>query len=269
MGRRYQFGMDSLTLGRSEECNVCIPDTSISRQHAKIEPDGEGFVVHDLQSTNGTCVNDVRIQNPVSLRNGDYLRVGNCIFRFLAGGNIEAEYHDVIYRLTILDGLTQIHNRRFLTEYLDNEVARSQRYDRPFSLLLLDIDKFKSINDRYGHLCGDAVLRDLSNRVRPTVRKGDLFARYGGEEFALAMVETHIEQAVEAAERLRLLVADQPFEFGNQTLQVTASIGVASMTDLSSPTPMSLLESADSRLYRAKQSGRNRVVSCLESETVV
>src|SRR5207248_1252827 len=147
------------------------------------------------------------------LQDGDYLRIGNCIYRYLAGGNIEAEYHEEIYRLTILDGLTQIHNQRYLVEFLEREVARSQRHGRPLSVLMFDIDRFKSINDSFGHLCGDFVLRELAGIVRDSVRKEDLFARYGGEEFALVLVETNPEQAVFVAERLRESVADQPLRF--------------------------------------------------------
>jgi diguanylate cyclase (GGDEF)-like protein len=260
MGRRYPFGEVPVTLGRSEECDVSVSETSISRRHAIIEPRDGGCVLTDLQSTNGTYVNDVRVQAPYQLRNGDYIRVGNCIYRYLAGGNIEAGYHEEIYRLTILDGLTQINNRRYLMEFLDTEVERSYRYSRPFSVLLLDIDRFKSINDRYGHLCGDYVLREMAALIRPAVRKGDLFARYGGEEFALALVETCHGQALDKAERVRSLVADHSFQFGDNTLQVTVSIGVASRGDCLTQSPTALLDEADTRLYRAKQAGRNRVV---------
>ncbi len=261
MGRRYPCGGSTITLGRSDDCEICIPDSAISRRHAKIESTSEGYVVSDLQSTNGTFINDVRIPGPVAISDGDYLRVGKNIYRFLAGGNIEVEYHEEIYRLTILDALTQIHNRRYLMEFLESEVARSQRYGRPFSLLLVDVDKFKSINDRYGHLCGDYVLRELAAIVRPSVRKGDLFARYGGEEFALALVETKVEQALEAAERLRRTVAEHRFEFGGTTIPITVSIGVGCIYEFTSASPTALLEKADSQLYRAKEMGRNRVVA--------
>ena len=263
MGRRYPCGTAALTIGRTDECEIPIPDTSISRRHARIECTAKGYIIADLGSTNGTFVNNVPIPGPTALQDGDYVRIGNCIYRFLGGGNIELAYHEEIHRLTILDGLTQIHNRRSLMEFLDTELARAQRYGRPFSLLLLDIDKFKSINDRFGHLCGDHVLRELAARVGPIIRKGDLFARYGGEEFALALVETPRDQALEVAERLRCLVADRHFEFGGQSLPVTTSIGVACLDELSAPTPTALLETADERLYRAKQTGRNRVVAGL------
>src|SRR5204863_2834824 len=127
-----------------------------------------------LQSTNGTFVNDV----PASickLRDGDYLRVGNCIYRFLAGGNVEAEYHEEIYRLTIIDALTDIHNKRYLLEFLDRELDRSCRYHRPLTVVMFDVDHFKAINDRRGHLAGDYTLRELASRVKGIIRKTELF----------------------------------------------------------------------------------------------
>src|SRR5262249_43190695 len=148
-----------------------------------------GVTVADLGSTNGTFLNDALVAR-APLKDGDYLRVGNCIYRFLAGGNVEADYHEEIYRLTITDGLTQTHNKRYLLEFLDRELARSQRHTRPLSLVLFDIDRFKAINDELGHLAGDHVLRELAACVKAAVRREELFARYGGEEFAVVLPET-------------------------------------------------------------------------------
>src|SRR2546421_13129235 len=114
------------------------------------------------------------------LKDGDYLRVGNWIFRYLTGGNVEAEYHEEIYRLAIIDALTGIHNKRYLSEFLDREVARSIRHGRPLAVVLFDIDHFKTINDTMGHLGGDFLLRELVARLKGKVRREDLFARYGG-----------------------------------------------------------------------------------------
>src|SRR6202007_3003364 len=117
-------------IGRGEDCDIHLDDPSISRRHCRIQPQGSGYQAKDLQSTNGTFINNPPIQEE-PLQDGDYLRVGNWIFRYLAGGNVEADYHEEIYRLTIIDALTGVHNKRFLLEFLDREVARSARHRRP------------------------------------------------------------------------------------------------------------------------------------------
>ena len=261
MGCRYPLRDQSLVVGRGDDCDIRLQDNSVSRRHARIEPHTQGFLVHDLDSTNGTFVNDRPLNTPTPLHDGDYLRVGNCIYRFLAGGNIEAEYHEEIYRLTIQDGLTRIHNQRALAEFLDREVARSQRHNRPLSVLMFDIDKFKAINDSHGHLCGDFVLRELAERVNVTVRKEDLFARSGGEEFALVLVETGLGEAVQVAERVRESIAAHQFRFETTPLKLTVSVGVATTAGDPDINPTALLRAADERLYEAKRTGRNKVVS--------
>ena len=261
MGRRYPLGDKALLVGRGDDCDIRIQDNSVSRRHASIEPVPEGYMVSDLASTNGTFVNDKQLDGPRLVHDGDYLRVGNCIYRYLTGGNIEAEYHEEIYRLTIQDGLTRIHNQRALMEFLDREVARSQRHKRPLSVLMFDIDRFKAINDGHGHLCGDFVLRELAECIKGTVRKEDLFARYGGEEFALVLVETGTTEATTAGERVRTAVAAHQFRFETTPIKLTISVGVATTTGEVEITPTDLLRAADEKLYQAKRSGRNRVVS--------
>jgi len=260
MGCRYPLSERPLILGRGEDCDIRLPDHSVSRRHARIEPTKDGFFVHDQQSTNGTFVNDRQLDSAWLLQDGDYLRVGNCIYRYLAGGNIEAEYHEEIYRLTILDGLTQIHNQRYLGEFLDREVIRSQRHNRPLSVLMIDIDKFKSINDTYGHLCGDFVLRELADIVRVTMRKEDLFARYGGEEFAIVLVEATRDESLSVAERIRAAVEGHQFRFESNPLSLTVSIGVATTTGDMEMNATMMLKIADENMYTAKRSGRNQVV---------
>ena len=261
MGRRYPLGDKDLIVGRSDDCNIRIQDNSVSRKHVKIEPSLEGYSVCDLGSTNGTFVNDKQLEDFSILQDGDYLRVGNCLYRYLTGGNIEAEYHEEIYRLTIQDGLTRIHNHRALTEFLDREVARSQRHKRPLSVLMFDIDKFKTINDTHGHLCGDFVLRELATCIRDTVRKEDMFARYGGEEFCMVLVETEPTEALAAGERVRSTIEKHPFRFEATPIKLTVSVGVATTTGDTVLTPAELLRQADEKLYQAKRGGRNRVVS--------
>ena len=260
MGARYTLADAALVVGRGEDCAIQIHDHSVSRRHARIEHGPDGFYVHDLQSTNGTFVNDRPVTNAL-LHDGDYLRVGNCIFRFLAGGNVESEYHEEIYRLTIIDGLTQIHNHRYLVEFLDRELARSARHQRPLAIILFDIDWFKKINDELGHLGGDFTLRELAMCVKKTVRREDLFARYGGEEFALVLVETALEGAIDVAERIRESVEKHAFRFEDKPFTLTISLGVAYTPGDESLTAAGLLRQADEKMYQAKRAGRNRVVS--------
>src|SRR5437868_4032004 len=260
MGARYPLAETALVVGRGEDCTIQIQDHSVSRRHARIEHGPDGYYVHDLQSTNGTFVNDHPVTDAL-LHDGDYLRVGNCIFRFLAGGNLESEYHEEIYRLTIIDGLTQIHNQRYLIEFLDRELARSARHHRPLALIMFDIDWFKTINDELGHLGGDFTLRELAGVVKQTVRREDLFARYGGEEFALVLVETGLDGAADVAERIRSSVESHPFRFEDKPFALTVSLGVAFTDGDAALTAAGLLRQADDKLYQAKRAGRNRVVS--------
>jgi two-component system, cell cycle response regulator len=260
MGTRYELGETPLVIGRGNDCEIRINDHSVSRRHARVEPGPQGYMAIDLQSTNGTFVNDVPA-NMQRLSDGDYLRVGNCIYRFLAGGNVEAEYHEEIYRLTIIDALTEIHNKRYLMEFLDRELARSARYHRPLSLILFDIDLFKSVNEDHGHLGGDFTLRELSACVKSVVRKEELFARYGGEEFVIVLPETDLHGGVHAAERIRTLVEKCNFQFEGKSFTITISLGVASISGEEPLTPIELLRRADNNLHLAKHTGRNRVVA--------
>jgi diguanylate cyclase (GGDEF)-like protein len=260
MGARYPLSDTPVVLGRGNDCDIRINDHSVSRRHARIQPGAEGYYALDLQSTNGTFVNDV----PASmcrLKDGDYLRVGNCIYRYLAGGNVEAEYHEEIYRLTIIDALTDIHNKRYMLEFLDRELARSARYRRPLALALFDIDRFKARNDELGHLGGDFTLRELAAVVKSGIRKEELFARYGGEEFAIVLPETDLAGAAGFAERIRKMVEEHPFQYEGKVFHVTISIGVATTSGDETLTVPELIRQADDKLFLAKNEGRNRVVA--------
>jgi len=225
MGSRHVLGAAPLVIGRNDDCEVVIRDRTASRRHALIQRFDDGYEVVDLNSTNGTIVNDQTVAH-APLRDGDYLRIGNHIFRFLTGGNVEADYHEEIYRLSIIDALTGIHNKRYLLEFLDREVTRTTRYLRPLSLVLFDLDHFKAVNDTYGHLAGDRILRGVVDRLRDRVNREDLLARYGGEEFAAVLVETTPERALAAAEEFRRRVEDRPFECEGTQCPLTISLGV-------------------------------------------
>jgi diguanylate cyclase (GGDEF)-like protein len=260
MGCRHSLGRHSLVIGRSNECDICIQDNSVSRRHVSIELRNDGYYAVDLQSMNGTFVNNASAPEH-RLQDGDYLRVGNCIYRFLSSGNVEADYHEEIYRLTIIDALTEIHNKRYLLEFLQRELVRAARHERQLALVLFDVDRFKAVNDEFGHLGGDLTLRELAACVKKEIRQDELFARYGGEEFAIVLPETNLDEARSAAERVRQLVEAHPFRYADKPYKVTVSLGVTVTTGKDVADSAALINRADENLYKAKNDGRNRVVA--------
>jgi diguanylate cyclase (GGDEF)-like protein len=260
LGRRYPLGADGVTIGRAADVTVPLDADSVSRHHAKILYTEGGFLIEDLGSTNGSYVNDRRVERAL-LRDGDHIRVGAAILKFLSGRNIEAAYHEEIYRLTILDGLTGVHNKRFLLEFLEREISRAQRHATTLALVIFDLDHFKRVNDTHGHLAGDAVLKELARRFKPRIRREDLLARYGGEEFACVLPDTTRSGAGIFAEALRILVERDPIVFQGKPIFVTISLGVAVHTADEPVAALELIRRADGRLYEAKRLGRNRVVS--------
>jgi diguanylate cyclase (GGDEF)-like protein len=257
LGRRVVLDGSPLEIGRSLKCELSLDQESVSRHHARITWDGHRYKLADLNSTNGSYVND-ELSNERVLRDGDQVKIGRTILKFLWGDSVETEYHEVIYKLMTFDGLTQIHNKRFFHETLDREVSRAVRYGRPMSLVLFDIDHFKRVNDTHGHLAGDALLRQLATKVRDQIRREDVFARVGGEEFAVLLPEIEQPGAIQFAEKIRRLAEISTFRFEEIVLGVTLSLGVARLGG-SVKTGEELYRVADEALYAAKQGGRNRV----------
>jgi two-component system cell cycle response regulator len=239
---------------------IVLESDSVSRRHANIDATELGHRVVDNYSTNGTYLNEVLIQNEATLRSGDYVQIGEAIFKYLSGDNIELAYHEEIYRLTIEDGLTQIPNKRALVEFLDREFARARRHGRPLTVLMMDIDHFKSVNDEFGHLMGDYVLREVAKLGKARARHEEMFARYGGEEFCCVMPETSLEGGISFGEDFRRLVEEHRFEFEGNRVKITISIGIAEIDEQMTRAEAAVL-AADENLYRAKRAGRNRVVS--------
>ena len=257
IGRRFELPGDELIVGRGADADIQIDRDSVSRRHARLYKRDGNWVVCDLQSTNGSYVNDMPIQEH-SMRDGELLKIGNAIFKFLSGANIEAAYYEEIYRMTIIDGLTQAYNKRYFLENLEREIARCSRHERYLSLVMFDIDHFKAINDNHGHLTGDFVLKELARRVRTRVRKEEVFARYGGEEFIATLPEATRENALEFADQLRRLVQRETFDFEGDKLAVTISAGVATIKK--EIDALAFVKLADENLYRAKRAGRNKVI---------
>ena len=259
LGRRFVLDASPIRIGRGAENNVVLEGDSVSRRHAHFEQRTASWYCVDDGSTNGTYVNDEQIARDAKLGNGDRIKIGPTIFKFLSGQDVEAQYHEEIYRMTIIDGLTQVHVKRYLLEALDKELMRARRHARDLSFLMLDIDHFKKVNDAHGHLAGDYVLKEVAHIIQQRIRRDEVIARYGGEEFALILPETNLDGARALAEGLREKIEQSQFVFQGETIRATVSIGGAALLE-SDPGGVDLIKRADEKLYEAKRAGRNRVI---------
>lgn len=261
LGRRADVAEKAVIVGRSQEADLHIPHKSVSRQHCHIWRDGDDYRIRDLKATNLTRVNGERIDETV-LVDGDHIILGESILKFISHSSVEAHYHEEIYQLATQDPLTDLHNRRHFIDMVDKEIARAMRHQRELTMCIIDVDLFKPINDRYGHISGDNVLRQIAGIVRQHVRSDDFAARIGGEEFAVLLPECSTDTAYRFAERLREAIAATVFKPGGEAQSITVSIGVSAMAP-DRDTCSLLMAAADAALYRAKSQGRNLV--CIET----
>jgi len=256
LGKRFSLASGSVKLGRGPENTIILDNDAVSRRHALVEARKGKYFLVDMDSTNGTYVND-EIVHDHALRRGDQIKIGDTILKFLSGSDLESQYHETIYRMTITDGLTSIHNKRYLIEQLEREISRATRHRRPLTMVMLDIDHFKEVNDIFGHLAGDQVLKEVAQLAKSRLRPDDVIARYGGEEFAIILPETKLDGGILIADQLRHMVADEVFAFEDEEIQVTVSCGVSELA--ADWRCHDFVKDADRNLYEAKRSGRNRV----------
>jgi diguanylate cyclase (GGDEF)-like protein len=256
LGLQIELRDEPITIGRASECALSLQHPSVSRHHCEISREGNRYFLEDLGSTNRTYLNGKPIRRE-ELHDGDQISVGNNAIKFFTGSSLEAKYHDELIDLAIYDSLTGFYNRRHFRTLLDEEIERAKG-TVPMSVLMMDLDHFKDINDRYGHLVGDQVLTSAAQIMRANAPTDAPFGRLGGEEFALILHDKNLDQAIALAESLRLAIETKPIETRDQRLPITISIGVA-QTNEKLKNSAELLSCADDRLYRAKQAGRNRV----------
>jgi two-component system, cell cycle response regulator len=255
MGRRIDLTHEEVSIGRSEQCTVCVNSDLVSRRHAVVNRVLGHYIVVDLKSTNGTFVNDQRVER-AELKDGDLLRAGKTVLKYLEN-NLELEYMQHILSLASVDSLTGLFNKRHFDEVFGKEVARAELSHTPCSLVVLDIDHFKKINDSFGHPTGDAVLKHVAAVVKGQIRQTDTLCRVGGEEFALILPQTPYSLAAQAAELVRSAVESAACEVSGTAIPATLSLGVAELAV--GEVPEQLYQRADERLYAAKHGGRNRV----------
>lgn len=260
IGKQWLLTKTDMTIGRSVESDVYVSDNSLSRAHAKFVVVGSDVAILDLGSTNKTQVNGVFLP-PMSakkLANNDQIKAGNIIFKFLEKGSLEAISNQQVFEKAQKDALTGAFSKGALLEKGPEAIKRSEVLTEPMSVITFDIDHFKKVNDTYGHPGGDYVLKEMGQLIQSRlVRSNDYFARYGGEEFVLILQATPIKTAYDVAERIRQTIELHPFNFYEQKLKVTISIGVAEKKEIDSWEE--LYNRADKALYQSKQNGRNRV----------
>lgn len=263
LGKRYQFDDHEVTLGRNSSSHIYINEASVSRSHAVFYVSDQQIFVEDKGSSNGTYVNERKVEGKQALKDQDMIRAGSILLKFFADNSIDSIIQDKIYRMATIDAGTQIFNKQYLIDTLTSELRFSKSYRRPLSIIYFDLDHFKPVNDNYGHNAGDQILREGAEIVKKMVRKDDVFARFGGEEFIIVLPNTAQEVAGELAERVRKRFEDHRFKLVNgkgQTIehQQTVSLGVAQL-DSDMEKYEELLEAADKKLYISKHTGRNKV----------
>ncbi|HZH04325.1 MAG TPA: GGDEF domain-containing protein [Myxococcaceae bacterium] len=261
-GKMFLLEKETQVIGRSADSDIWVNDESVSRQHARVEVCGAVVQLVDLASKNGTFCNGERLTGSRVLADGDTLQVGTqTVFKFRFQDSLDEALQKNLYESATQDGLTRLFNKKFFLETLNKEFAYSIRHDLPLSLLMMDVDHFKAVNDTHGHPCGDHVLSRLAAELTDAIRTEDVLARYGGEEFALLLKQCPHALAQGVAERLRGLAQDLDVHFNQKKIKITLSIGVATSIDGGFEDAEGFLRVADHGLYRAKQSGRNRVVA--------
>jgi len=258
LGSRVILGEAPVEVGRGARGGLLIDSDSVSRRHARVEWSGTSHSIVDLGSTNGTFVNGSRVKAH-ELRDGDRLQIGKVLLKYLAGGNIEAAYHEEFQRLMRYDALTGIYNKRQFTESLRAAAQTARAGSGALSLMVLDLDHFKRINDTHGHVVGDGVLCELCSVAREAMPADAVFGRVGGEEFAVLWEGHGAGDMRVLAESVRRATEAHRFSFEGKRLSVSVSIGIAEHVADDDAELDSLYDRADAKLYEAKASGRNCV----------
>lgn len=263
IGRDFRLRKSAMIIGRGEDVQIRLPDDRASRKHAEIDYHGsEGggdpvYRLRDLKSTNQTFVEGTPIES-TQLRDGDKIQIGDTILKFVVLDSIEAKFHAEVRDRISYDQLTGLLTKESLYVAFEQELDRCLRYDLPLSVLMMDLDRFKSVNDTHGHLMGSHVLAEVGGIIRHCIRSADVSARYGGEEFVTYLAETDRDGALLAAERIRTAIESHAFVLDDVSIGVTISIGV-STAPVHGTTIKDLVGAADKALYKAKETGRNRV----------
>lgn len=265
LGEIHPLGADrELLVGRSHGADVYIRDDGVSRRHASLRVERDEAVLADLGSANGTWVDGKRVTR-TRVRDGARIQVGgHTVLKFVWADELDARYQMKLAEGALQDPLTGVYNRRHFDERLGSEIAAAQRHGRPLALLLVDVDRFKAVNDEAGHLGGDEALKTVALVIRGVLRREDVLARYGGDEFVVIARETALEGARALGERIRRAVERTRCAWQGRHLAVTVSVGLVAAAGFElvpGTSERELIEAADRALYAAKDEGRNRIAA--------
>jgi diguanylate cyclase (GGDEF)-like protein len=249
-------------IGRSNENDIKVDDVGVSRVHCRVVHRTDGYHIEDLGSTNGTVLNGSSVGSAL-LRSGDRIQLGPAAtLQFVLLDDAEDTVARRSFDTATRDSLTRAYNRRYFAERLACEIAHTERHGTPLSVMLLDLDHFKSINDSAGHSAGDTVLRAVVDEVVRSVRVEDVVTRYGGEELAVLVRSTTRQDASRLAERIRQRIEALRVTVGTHAIEVTVSIGVGELAECrKGASGEEVIALAERRQRRAKLLGRNRVCS--------
>jgi two-component system, cell cycle response regulator len=251
---------DEIVIGRGQTSTLCIPDSGVSRRHARLYWSNNTYVLEDLGSANGSYVGGQLIDQK-ALSDGDVIQLGpSIVFRYSVTDADQQAMLEHLYDASVTDALTGTYKRDYFDSRLASEIAYARRHNAPLSLIILDVDHFKLINDTYGHRIGDQALVSLARATRAALRTEDVFCRYGGEEFAVILRTTDVENAGRVAERVRSVASEVRIESDVGIFGLTISLGCASLQCCKTASAEDLIGVADRRLYAAKHLGRNRVI---------
>jgi len=263
LGRIFPLNPGMNLIGRSPQVQVPLMDEEVSRTHARVDlaagQHSTTLTLVDLESTNGTFVNGQQLTGQRVIHPGDRILVGSHVLKLVALDDLERAFHQTLLDQSTRDPLTGLANRGAILAEFQNRFDLSRRHERPLSVVMVDLDHFKRINDSHGHGVGDLTLQVFGDLVRQSLRATDLAGRIGGEEFLLVLPETDAAGAMQTAERLRILIRETGVPLPEGTLQVTASLGVAERTERDRDAG-GLMGRADAALYEAKHGGRDQTI---------
>jgi diguanylate cyclase (GGDEF)-like protein len=260
LGEMHLVADAEAVIGRAGRVAIALRDDGVSRTHARVRRVGAELILEDLGSRNGTYLNGERVTGPVTLRDGDKIYVGHrTVLRLTYHDDLDDAFQKQLREAAMYDALTRAFSRRHFCDRLETELQYAMRHQTPLSIVLLDLDRLKDINDTYGHAAGDRALVEVAATVQSNVRAEDLLGRLGGDEFGVLCRGSALQTAALFAERMRGLIEAHPIDLGPATVNATVSTGVAAFPDLRCVSPGELVDAADRALYIAKARGRNRV----------